>query len=187
MTETQTSPQEHSATHSTSQNMLALIRLLEEETRQYEHLRHKLYEKQNILIAGKPGKLTAIDRELTSVGQKAKTLEKQRLELMNKLGQPENTLSQFIHKLESHQPKAAADLRRCRERLLSTVHDTQRANRDTQDLLNLSLQWIHDTVELIASVLTPEAASYTAKGQKLAQSKSPGTSIPAQSTVNHSA
>jgi hypothetical protein len=62
-----------------------------------------------------------------------------------------------------------------------------RLNQDTSELLNLSIQWIRETVEVIANAITPEGSSYTAHGNK-AQAQNPGATIaPVQSTIIRSA
>lgn len=170
-------------THAPHQ-LLALLNLLEEETRQYEAITSKLQEKQAILIANQPKKLHRIDQELTAISQKAKHLEKQRLGLIQDLGYPKHTLSQFIGQLE---PETASTFIPCQARLIRAAEDVRRMNQDTRDLLQLSLQWIQDTVELIASVVTPEAASYTAQGGKTGPQQKSLQSSAVQSTVNHSA
>jgi len=166
-----------------SHKLLALLNLLEDETRQYEAVTSKLQDKQEILIANQPKKLHRVDQELTVISQKTKNLEKQRLELLKDLGYPNHTLSQFIEQLE---PTAASTFIPCQNRLIRAAEDVRRMNQDTRDLLQLSLQWIQDTVELIASVITPEAASYTAQGGKTGQKQSVQSSA-LQSTINHSA
>ncbi len=169
------------ATH----QLVSLLNTLDEETAQYEAVVQKLREKQDILIAGKPKLLGRIDQELMAISRKAAQTEQKRMTLMAALGHPNHTLSQLIETLE---PKAASEFSRSRDQLMRAALDARQQNQDTQDLLNLSLQWIQDTVELIANVLTPEAASYTAQGNK-AGGKHKGQSTPAalQSTVNHSA
>ena len=168
----------------TSHRLVALLNLLEEETRQYEAASKKLLEKQDILITGKPKKLPKLDQELTAISHKTKQLEKQRLAIMAELGKPNHTLSQLIETLE---PKAAAAFIPCRDRLLHAAQDAKRKNQDTRDLLQLSLQWIQDTVELIAKVLTPEASSYSAKGNKAGTKHHQASTQLTQSTINHSA
>ena len=166
-----------------SHKLLTLLNLLEEETRQCEAVTSKLQEKQEILITNQPKKLHRVDQELLAISQKAKNLEKQRLELLKELGYPNQTLTHFIAQLE---PTAASTFIPCQNRLIRATEDVRRVNQDTQDLLQLSLQWIQDTVELIASIVTPEAASYNAQGGKTGQKQSVPSSA-MQSTVNHSA
>jgi len=176
----------HQSHHSSShQKLAALLHLLEEETRQYEAASAKLREKQDILISGKPKKLPRLDQELTAISHKTRQLEQQRLSLMAELGHPNQNLSHLIADLE---PQAAATLTPPRDRLVKAVQETTRLNQDTRDLLQLSMQWIQDTVELIANVLTPEAASYNAQGNKAGGAKHKANpSDPGQSTINHSA
>jgi chromosome segregation ATPase len=169
----------------TSHRLVALLHLLDDETHQYESAVHKLREKQDILIAGKPKLLGRIDQELMAISHKATQLEKKRMALMAELGHPNQTLTQLIETLE---PKAASAFMAGKDRLLRAAQDAHRQNHDTQDLLNLSLQWIQDTVELISSVLNPEASSYTAQGSKSGAKSNPNATPNAlQSTVNHSA
>lgn len=163
--------------------LMALLNLLEEEARQYEAVCHKLQEKQDVLITGKPKKLPRLDQELTAITHKAKQLEKQRMGLMSELGHHQKPLTQLIETLE---PKAASEFRKCQTHLVQAVQNSRRMNQDTRDLLQLSLQWIQATVELIASVITPEAASYSASGNKSGHKKTNATA-PVQSTVSHSA
>jgi len=177
--------QPHPESQNRHQQLVALLNLLEEETRQYEAASVKLREKQDVLIANTPKKLPRLDQELTAISHKTRQLEQQRLSLMSELGHPNQTLSQFITALD---PQTAATFIPSRDRLLKTAQETTRLNQDTRDLLQLSMQWIQDTVELIANVLTPEAASYNAQGNKASGSKHKANPTgPAQSTINHSA
>ena len=181
MTDTVPTPNTSLANHP----LATLLTVLDEETTQYETVVQKLREKQDILIANKPKLLGRIDQELMALSRKAAQTEGKRRTLMSELGYPNHTLSQLIETLE---PKAATIFSRSRDRLMRAALDARQQNGDTQDLLNLSLQWIQDTVELIASVLSPEAASYTAQGNKAGgKNKGQGTPPTLQSTVNHSA
>lgn len=161
-----------------------LQHVLEEEIHQYEAIIEKLNCKQAVLVEGKPQTLNQIDQELMALSRNALKLEKQRLSLMARMGYPKCSLSAFIAQL---QPDQAAALNRRRERLLRAVNDMHRLNQDTSDLLDLSIQWIQETVELIAGALAPEGSSYTAHGNK-PHAQNPGTgTAPGQSTIIRSA
>jgi hypothetical protein len=100
------------------------------------------------------------------------------------MGYAQCPLSQFIAQLN---PVQKAPLNRCRERLLRAIQDVDRLNRDTRDLLDLSLNWIRDTVEVIVNAITPEGASYTAQGSKTNAHNPAAAIAPVQSTVIRSA
>jgi hypothetical protein len=174
----------HTANTANRQQLLTLLNLLEEETRQYEAVSAKLREKQDILVANTPKKLPRLDQELTAIGHKARQLEQQRQGLMGDMGYPNHTLSQLIGEMD---PQTAATFIPCRDRLRHAAHEAKRLNQDTRDLLELSMQWIQDTVELIANALTPEASSYNAQGNKAGTRNSTAQTTPVQSTINHSA
>lgn len=162
----------------------ALRNVLAEEVRQYETVIEKLVKKKEILVSGKPQTLGQLDRELVSLNQKAVQLEKQRQLIMQSL----NCENMTLEKLITHMgPVDARNFSELRYRLRRAVQDVVQLNQESKDLLNLTLKWIHETVEMIASAITPEAASYDAQGAKAR--KTGGASPPGgiQSTVSHSA
>ncbi len=173
-----TSPIEKNA----NPNLDALHGILEEETRQYELVAEKLTRKKESLVANKPQLLTQVDQELITLTQKATSLGKQRTALMRELGYAELTLEKMIQTLD---PIYASRFIHVRNRLMRAAQDVERLNRDTRDLLDIALNWIQETVEIIANALTPEASSYNAKGGK-AKNGSDAPAVPIQSTINHS-
>lgn len=161
-----------------------LYGILEEEVRQQQAIAEKLAHKSELLASNKPQGLGKLDRELMTLAQKATQLEKQRQAAISELGHAGSTLKNVIPQLPATE---VPRFQQVRDRLITTAKATERLNRDNQDLLTLSLQWIQDTVEIIANALTPEAASYNAQGSKVsAQPARKPATIP-QSTVSHSA
>ena len=158
--------------------------ILEDEIRQYTAAADKMIRKNEMLAAGQPQGLGKLDRELLTLSQKAAQLEKDRRALMTRMGHDGQTLSDLIPTLPQQEIPRFTD---CRERLISAIKTADSLNRDNRDLLTISLQWLQDTIEIIANAITPEAASYTAQGTKnTAQPAANPATLP-QSTINHSA
>jgi flagellar biosynthesis/type III secretory pathway chaperone len=170
--------------HYEPQHLDALSGILEEQIRQYESVLQTLARKRDILVTGQAQDLQTIDRELVSVSHKVAQLEKNRQQLQTTMGCPDWKLEKIIRHLPSPVSRHFSETR---HRLLRALKDTERMNRENNDLLTLSMQWIQETLEIIAAAVTPEGASYTAQGNKHRPQNSPATPAPIQSTVNHSA
>ncbi len=158
--------------------------ILAEEICQYEAVSERLTRKSQVLAANKPKQLAQIDRELLALSRKATQLEQERQRTMTQIGCPNWSLTELIAHLP---PKQASRFTQSRERLRQAVQNTADLNRDNRDLLDLSLRWIQETVEIIANALAPEGASYTAQGGKNSTHNTSQAASPLQSTISHSA
>lgn len=166
------------------ERLTALLIVLENETRQLEAAREQLNLKRQILVSGQPQKLVSIDRELTALGKKSGELAKEREVLTRQLGWEKQTLKSLIPQMPAQfEPRFTLT----RDRLHRAAMDVERLNRENRDLLNLSLKWVRDTVEVIAAAMNPEGASYTAQGGKKLKQNTPNDQAPTQSTVIRSA
>jgi hypothetical protein len=161
-----------------------LQHLLDQEIHQYEAMIGVLNRKQAILVSGKPQPLHQADNELLALSRTVLQLEKQRLAITAQLGYPQCPLSTFIAHMP---PERRPALKRRQERLQRAVMGMHRLNQDISDLLALSIQWIRETVELIASAVTPEGSSYTAQGSKTHATHPGAAMAPVQSTIIRSA
>jgi malonyl CoA-acyl carrier protein transacylase len=166
------------------EQLTTLLHLLESETRQLEAAREQLNLKRQILVSGQPQGLVAIDRELLALSKKANELSRERETLTQQMGWGQQTLKSRIPTMPA---QFAPLFIHARDRLRRTAMDVQRLNQENQDLLNLSLKWVQDTVEVIASALNPEGASYTAQGSKKSKQIITHDQTAGQSTVIHSA
>lgn len=163
----------------------ALHQVLHDELQQAERTREALRRKQEALLTNQPKTLPDIDRELLALARKAKQLEGQRFELMRGLGHPDQTLEQLIQHLP---PPESRRFTQMRDQLRRALLDVAHLNQENRTLLDLSIRWVRETVELIANALTPEGASYTAQGAKNRPDGSGAApSSLAQSTINHQA
>lgn len=158
-----------------------LHELLEAQIAQYQLAVNTLQQKKEALVSGKPQSLLQIDRQLLTISRKTAQMEKQREEKMLALGYPNGRLEYLITQMDRNSAKR---FQNTRTRLLCTAEDVNRLNRESRGLLDLSLAWIQETVEIITAAISPEGASYTAQGSKPGQSTE---QAPIQSTVNHSA
>lgn len=174
------------AFHPDERDLKRLYALLEAQIQQYEIARQALTRKREIVVSGNAKGLQQVDRELLSVSHKVVQLEQERQALQQTMGCPPVwTLETLIHQAP---PTASRSLLTdARHRLLRVLHDTDQLSRENQDLLTLSLQWIKDTVNVIASAISPEGASYTAQGSKMRRSGTDVPPAPLQSTISHSA
>lgn len=155
--------------------------LLEAEIDQYRQAVDTLQQKKEALVSGKPQGLIPLDRRLLVISRKTAQMEKQRREAMTALGYPDGRLEQLMANLDQ---ESARRFRQTRDRLLRTAEDMNRLNRESKSLLDLSIAWIQETVDIITAAISPEAACYDAQGNK------PGSNTdqtPPQSTVNRSA
>jgi hypothetical protein len=162
-----------------------LLSLLNQETDAYCQVEEKLLAKKKILIQGDLDQLTRVDLDLVSLGQLTANLEQQRLEWMAAMGCGHQTLLALCQQLEPHQ---ARPLLEARGRLTRVLERVQVLSRQNQSLLNLSMKWIQQTVKSIVQLVTPEATSYSANGEKGKSAQGqPDASLLGQSTISHSA
>lgn len=166
------------------ETLSALLAVLEQETRQLEATCDQLNIKRQILVAGKPDELLAIDRELLTLGKKATELAREREQLTLTLGCQQETLKSMITRMPA---QFVPRFMMTRNQLQRAALDMTRLNREVQDLLNLSLKWVQDTVDVIASAMNPEGSSYTPKGSKTNRQATPHHPTPSQSTIIHDA
>lgn len=157
---------------------------LKQEIAQYHQAVDALQRKKSALVSRKPQQLIPVDRELMAILRKSGQLEAQRQELMTALGHPDGRLEALMERMNQACPNEVSRFQDVRQRLLRTIEDVGELNRESRSLLDLSLNWVQETVELIAAAVSPEGASYDAHGgKKKGKNKQP----PIQSTINHSA
>lgn len=168
----------------TPEQLTTLLHLLESETRQLEAAREQLNLKRQVLVSGQPQGLVPIDRELMALSKKASEIYREREALTQQMGWGQQTLKSRIPNMPA---QFVPRFTHTRDRLYRTAMDVQRLNQESQDLLNLSLKWVQDTIEVIAGALSPEGASYTAQGGKKSKQNTTHDQTAGQSTVIRSA
>jgi hypothetical protein len=160
-----------------SEALEALCRLLDEMAGRYETARRTLIRKRDLLISRqaetlKNGELQATDRELLAVSRQVARLDQERRQLQVRMGCPDWTLGTLIEALRNGIPAAspewtqaaAQNLARTRERLETVLRETDRLTREVRGLLELSLGWIRETVDILTAAATPDGTGYTAQG-----------------------
>ncbi len=179
-----------------SETLAALHALLDELATRYETARQTLIAKRDMLIgnqakAVKSGALQTADRELLAINTRVRQLEVGWQQLQAKMGCSSKKLVELIQQVSECSSVAHFTPRfmRVRERLERALRDTTQLNLEIRGLLELSLGWMRETVEIITASVAPEGTSYTAVGNKKHSGASSGVSVPAalSSTVSHSA
>lgn len=150
----------------------------------YADVEDRIQQKRKVLIEGDVHQLAGIDQELATLGQQVTRLEQERLELLTRMGYADKPLSEVIARLPVEE---ASHLRELRIRLRARIDNVRTANDQARSLLDLSIKWIEDTVEVIAKAVMPEATSYGQQNGKCQPGKGPdgGTIIP--STIQRNA
>lgn len=161
-----------------------LHQLLESEIEQYQQAVEALRRKKAALVTRKPQALLPVDRELMAISRKSKQLEEQRQSIMTELGHPDGRLEKLIEQMNLVNPENVSQFQDVRQRLLRTIEDVGQLNQESRGLLDLSLRWIQETVDIITAAISPEGASYNAQGGK---QKGQNHQPPIQSTISHSA
>ncbi len=160
-----------------------LISILQQESQQLEAARQQLQLKQQALVSGAIDQLPPIDRQLSAIGKQCATLSRNRDELARQSGWGQRPLKQIIAELPAQYVPRLSQLR---EQLTRLARDVEQSNRETRDLLTLSLKWTQDTIAVVRGALNPDAASYNAHGEKQAKAGH-HTGGALQSTISHSA
>ena len=167
-----------------NQKLTELKGILSQEIQSYEALEKMMTHKKALLIAGKAEELSRLDQDLLRITQKVTELEQKRMTLLVQMGHQNQTLHEFIRTLDIQDSR---NFMEARQRLVRVVDNVKTLNETNRTLLDLSLKWIESSVEVIASLLVPEGASYTQKGGK-PQGKQQGTvTTMISSTIEHSA
>ncbi len=166
-------------------NQLTLLQnLLNQQAEVYSDVEKQMIQKQHILIEGDPNKLASVDQTLAILGQRLTQLENQRIELLEAMGHQDKTLNEVLQTLPQHQTKT---LRESRSHLIRSIKNIKIENDKTRSLLNLSIRWVEETVELIANALVPEAGTYNATGVKSNRTINETTGPLAPSTIQRDA
>jgi hypothetical protein len=158
--------------------------ILNRQAEVYAQVEERMAEKRKILVEGTPHRLATLDQELTALIQKATILERERMDWLTEMGYEDQTLRQVIASLNPIWAKPLNDLR---DRLLRQMANIQETNRESRSLLDLSIKWIEDTVEVIAQAIAPEAGAYDHKGAKNVTSHNQDVRSPMSSTIERQA
>lgn len=162
----------------TPEKIQELKTLLEKETQTYQQMAKTMMDKKTLLIKGQYKNLGPIDQTLASLGNQSVQIEARRLNLMTDIGHQDKTLEELIKAMPSTH---AQDFIPLRKQLIHVVRDVQEMNQQNNRLIELSIKWIEDTVDTIAKAVTPQGATYNAKGQQTV--KKGNATLPVQSTV----
>ena len=171
--------------HDNKQQLNTLEKLLAEQLETYRMVARKLYEKKDVLVEGRYTDLSHLDQELIVLGQKTAHLEQARMELMMQMGHADKTLTQLIK--DFHGSDDARRLLPLRDDLRHVLGEIDSANHQTKSLLDLSIQWVAQTVEVIARAITPEGAAYNRQGGSSRIRQDSTNPISTHSTVIHDA
>lgn len=161
--------------------------LLDQEHQILAQMENAMQSKKECLVTNNTPGLMKTDQALMALGQRTAQLEQKRMELLRQMGFADHSLEQLVASLGAQYPEQVRPLRESRLGLRRVMERIQALNRNNQELLALSIQWIESTVELIARQVNPEAASYTANGQKKQNRKQGAEALNIQSTVIHDA
>lgn len=152
--------------------------LLNQEITLHEEIETKLKDKKTTLVSGDLKQLADLDDQLEKLTERARNLEKERLRQMVVMGREGETLKQFIHTLNSGEDRQF--LENARHRLVQTIESIQHQSRANRDLLTQSIHFIEQSVNVIASLLAPEATSYNNRPGRPTRNNT--MSIPMQGT-----
>lgn len=136
-------------------------RLLNEEIEVYQTLEQCLDEKKQVIIRGDMDTLVAVDNQIERLTQQARDIEQKRLTLMVQMGREQETLREFINSLKHGEDTES--LRHAREKLIRATEGIQRLSKTNHDLLTQSIRLIEQSVDFIASILSPEGPGYSHK------------------------
>jgi hypothetical protein len=182
------------APHFEVETVAALHALLDELATRYETARQTLTAKRDMLIgnqsqAVKNGALQEADRELLSISNRVSQLDAGWRQMQAQMHCADWKLSAVIQAVSESTAVAhfTPKLMRVRERLERALQDTTRLNLEIHGLLELSLGWMRETVEIITSAVAPEGASYTAMGGKNRSPERASAPPSLSSTISHSA
>jgi flagellar biosynthesis/type III secretory pathway chaperone len=134
-------------------------RILNEEITLYSEMEQYLAQKKQIIIQGDLNRLVQVDDELEKLTQRAQDLEQERIALMVSMGREGDTLRDFIASLETGEDTHL--LTHARSQLVEATESIKTLSLTNRDLLTQSIRFIEQSVGVIASILTPEGASYT--------------------------
>ncbi len=132
--------------------------ILNQEIQLYSAIENSLDEKKDIIIKGDLDRLAQIDNELEKLSERAHDLEKERLSTMVRMGKEGDTLNEFISSLQSGEDTIM--LEHAREQLIKTTESIKQLSKTNRDLLTQSIHFIEQSVNVIASILSPNGASY---------------------------
>jgi hypothetical protein len=156
----------------------------------YESHKQSLLRKREVLIKSLASKesmteLQATDRALLSLNQRAKQIDRNRHRIQIEMGCGDFNLSQLIDTIQDSFRAMARKLSILRDRLQCALRESSQLNSEIKELLELSLGWVRETVEIITTAYSPEGSSYGVYATKpTKQESSPPTGL--RSTVSHS-
>ncbi len=146
----------------TSEQMQAMKALLDEEITLYGQIETLLGEKKPLIVKGDLEALFQLDTQLEALTERARNLEQERLEMMNRMGQARTqTLKDFITTVDHAQYKNAFG--EARAQLTQSVENIQQLSQANQDLLTQSIRFIEQSVGVIAGMLAPPEPCYQQK------------------------
>ena len=119
-----------------------LLALLEQETHLLAQVEAQMQAKKDCLIANNTAGLMQADQALMGLGQKTAQIEQQRMDLMSRMGFADQTLEQMVGTLQADYPEQGRQLQQTRQGMRRLLERIQTLNRNNQELLSLSIQWI---------------------------------------------
>ena len=189
----ETTLQENQTPHFEKEQLEALHGVIDSLLQCYIAHKQNLTKKRDILIKGdlppseRMTALQAVDRTLLSLNQRARQLEQERCKLHLNMRCDNMSLNELIAALPNGFNGMARKLRTLQQNLQVALREGKNLNDEIKGLLELSLGWVRETIEIVATAVAPEGSSYGAFASK------PGSKIDApprpglNSTVSHSA
>ncbi|MBX2859616.1 MAG: flagellar protein FlgN [Vampirovibrio sp.] len=167
-----------------TQHNKALKQLLEQQVDLSNQVEAKMLDRKAAIIVGDPQPLGALDEELLTLGRQLEQIEKKRQALMVEMGVESDRLTDVIDTLP---PADVAVFQQLHKKLKTVTQNIQEINQSSKTLLELSLKYIEQTVQIIADALLPEGAGYTQTGGKTDAQDTSGVLGQSKSTIEHSA
>jgi FlgN protein len=159
------------------------------------YVAHKqaLVKKRDILTqSGMPAierltALQAVDRSLLTLSQRARQLEQERINIQRGMGCEALTLTQLIAVIPPGMNGISRKLQALQQKLMVALKEGKNLNNEIKSLLELSIDWVRDTIDIFSKAAAPEGASYGAFATKPNRSEGATVRPGLNSTISHSA
>jgi flagellar biosynthesis/type III secretory pathway chaperone len=154
-----------------------LIAIIQREIDAFDELLDTLREKQRAIVEGEVGRLNSSVRNETRVTSETRQLEAERIERSKELARELNLvgragvspkLSEIIEVVEE---KYAERLSEQRELLRSLIHKVQYVNKSNQFLLDYSIKFVEQNIELLLGAAEKGKTVYAKDGKVAHASK----------------
>lgn len=153
--------------------------LLETIFKLHQDIEQHMIHKKAHIITGNAEALTQIDVNLIQMSRQLQHLEQARSLLLDSMGLNNYTLRQICSLMPKDVIGNIRHLSLQMERIVNRVHEL---NQEHQQLLELSMSWIEQTVKVLAEATQPKEATYgnIAKNARISKPVQPNTASLAQ-------